>query len=179
MTFAELQWKTLSPPERALWRLLRLICRAEDASAGTLHLATIDLRSPSQQAEVNLRHATSEALERISQARGGFGELVTSHLQVVAVIPGHGQARVHPAAGAYVCPFTGPEPRNIHFWASQLVWAATVVRLARDGMHARGAWRQGGVRQAAWDAQVRFLHQFDDAEPWVEWLKAVGWQPAE
>ena len=93
MTLAELQWKALGPPERALWRIVRLICRAEDASAGTLHLATIDLRSTRERYGPNLKQVTSQALERISAARGGFGELVTGHLRIVAVVPGRGRAR--------------------------------------------------------------------------------------
>ena len=143
----------------------------EPARAGSLELATIDVRPRTQRLQHNLALATSRALERISGAGGGFGELVTSHLRVIAAMPGQAETRVHPNVAAYASPFSGPERTSAHLWASHLVWAATVSRLARDAMLARGGWREPRIRAAAWDAQVRFLRQFEDSERWVQYLE--------
>lgn len=157
--------------ERGWWRLLAKAYGGRPARASSLELATIDVRPRRERLEHDLAEATSRALERISEARSGFGELVTSHLKVVAAMPGQAETRVHPNVAAYVCPFSGPERTSAHLWASHLVWAATVIRLARDAMQARGGWREPRIRAAAWEAQVRFLRQFEDQERWIQYLE--------
>jgi hypothetical protein len=151
--------------------VLHRVYGRESARAGTLELATVDVRPRGERLEHDLSGATSRALQRISEARGGFGELVTSHLRVVAAMPGRKEPQVHPNVAAYVCAFAGPERTSAHYWASHLVWAATVVRLARNAMQTSGAWREPGIRHAAWEAQVRFLRQFDDPDRWIQYLE--------
>ena len=140
------------------------------ARSGSLELDTIDVRSASERHEYDLVPATSRALERISVAGGGFGELVTSHLRVVAAMPSKTGVRVHPVVAAFVSPFAGHERTNAHLWASHLVWAATVSRLARNAMIAHGGFREPHIRAAAWAAQQRFLRQFEEPERWIDYL---------
>jgi hypothetical protein len=171
LSLAKLRWHALGTAERGWWRLLARVYGGKPARGGSLELATIDVRPRTERLEHNLTVATSRALERISDARGGFGELVASHLRVVAAMPDYTETRVHPNVAAYLCPFSGAERTSAHLWASHLVWAATVSRLARDAMQARGGWREPRIRQAAWDAQVRFLCQFEDSEGWIQYLE--------
>jgi hypothetical protein len=171
LTLDRLRWHALGAVERGWWRLLTRVYGGDAARAGSLELATIDVWPRTDRLEHSLAEATSRALERISEARSGFGELVASHLRVVAAMPGDAETRVHPNVAAYVCGFSGPERTSAHLWASHLVWAATVSRLARDAMLARGGWREPRIRQAAWEAQMRFLRQFEDSERWIQYLE--------
>jgi hypothetical protein len=179
-SMTKVRWHALGSVERGWWRLLRRTYGAEPARAGSLELATIDVRPSSERLEYDFPSVTSRALQRVSEARGGFGELVTSHLRVVAAMPGKTDSSVHPNVGAYVCAFIGPERTNHHYWAAHLVWAATVVRLARDAMMTGAVYRVPRIRQAAWDAQVRFLRQFEDSDRWIQSLETqfgVGASP--
>jgi hypothetical protein len=171
LTLDKLRWHALGAVERGWWRLLARVYGGAPARAGSLELATVDVRPRTDRREHSLTEVTSRALERSSEARSGFGELVASHLRVVAAMPGHTETRVHPNVAAYVCPFSGPERTSAHLWAAHLVWAATVCRLARDAMQAHGGWREPRIRRAAWEAQVRFLRQFEDSERWIQYLE--------
>ena len=174
---AWLQRNPLASLERAWWRVLARCYGTTVVQAGTLQLRTLDTRSRLERIEHAVEPVTREALQRISAARGGFGELVTSHLRIVAIMPGPPEGRVHAGIGAYVTSFTGAERTNAHHWAAQLIWAATIVRLTHNAVHARRAWREPGIRQAAWEAQVRFLRSFEGGDVWVSSM-AVAWDPS-
>lgn len=120
------------------------------------------------QAEV--QNALVAALGRIARARGGFGELVNSHLGFVAALAAPKPA-VLPNVRGYVTPFTDLEASSEHYLACRLIWAATYVRLSRDAF-GRGAVRDiEAIRSAAYEAQLRFTRQFEDAEEWVQYLE--------
>ena len=117
-----------------------------------------------------IQAALTDALHRISSAKGGFGELVTSHLRFVAALDAPQSVVVVHARG-YVSPFPSVELRNPHFLACRLIWAATYVRLSRDALtHGRPRDLEG-IRRASYEAQVRFTKQFPDAQEWVEYLE--------
>ncbi len=111
-----------------------------------------------------------DALERVSLAQGGFGELVTSHLRFVAAIKAP-RSWVAVAARGYVSPFTLTERENAHYLACRLLWAATLTRFSQDA-HAHGRTLDfEAVRRASHQAQIRFSEQFPDAGTWVDYLK--------
>jgi hypothetical protein len=115
--------------------------------------------------------ALEEALRRISDARGGFGELVTSHLRFVAALDGRPAATVLVHAQGYVSPFPRVEVDNPLFLACRLIWAATFIRLSRDALAQRGPRDLSRIRQAAHEAQKRFVNQFPDPGDWLEYLE--------
>lgn len=117
-----------------------------------------------------IQKTLEDAIERIGRARGGFGELVTSHLRFVAAldVPSSSVA-VH--ARGYISPFPTMEATNAHFLACRVIWAATFVRLTRDAMHAALPRDSESIRRAAYEAQLRFTKQFSDAQEWVEYLE--------
>ena len=111
----------------------------------------------------------SEALERLSLAGQGFGELITSHLRLVAFMQPASDFAL-PYLQIYVLPLTADAKRSSHLMACQLVWAATVVRLCRDRLHFGHAIMDESINQAARNAQLRFLKQF---RGWEVWAKAL------
>ena len=117
-----------------------------------------------------IQRALADALDRISKAKGGFGELVTSHLRFVAALDAPQSAVVYYARG-YVSPFPSIECRNPHFLACRLIWAATYVRLSQDALGHERPRDLEAIRQASYEAQVRFTKQFADAQEWIEYLE--------
>jgi hypothetical protein len=151
--------------ERAYWSWMLSTSKTVRVDGlSFIHISAEGGRS-SQEIEAALR----EALARIATAKGGFGELVTSHLRFVAALDGgRSVALVH--ARGYVSPFPSVEIRNAHFLACRLIRAATHVRLSRDIL-AQGKPRDlDSIRVASHAAQVRFTKQFADAEEWIEYL---------
>jgi hypothetical protein len=120
----------------------------------------------------DLEVVLTRALKLISAAKGGFGELVTSHLRLVGSLKGT-MPYVSDNMRAYFSRFRGPEATNGEYLACQLVWAATFIRLSRDSQ-ARGVKPDlPTIRQAAHEAQLRFVRQFADSEQWVEYLEEI------
>ena len=126
-----------------------------------------DKRRTHAELEVVLKHA----LQLISMAKGGFGELVTSHLRLVGAVRVH-----HPAAWTsvrgYISPFRGHEGTNSQYLACQLVWAATFIRLCQDSFALGKEPELSRVRDAAVEAQLRFVRQFDNSDEWSAYLLA-------
>lgn len=152
-----------------LWELGRAILQVSRAKYGDLELAFFDLRSSKERNRDEVRRVLQDALERLSAAKSGFGELIADHLRMVAVMPApHG--RVLFKLKAYVCPFDGAERRSGHYLACRLIWAATTLRLTRDRLAHNLPVDAAAIETAARQAQLRFLQQF---EGWEEWSKAL------
>jgi hypothetical protein len=77
---------------------------------------------------------------------------------------------VIPRQQAYVCRFDGAERHNGHYLACLLIWAATSIRLARDGAAYKILMDKGAIKQASQEAPLRFLKQFPG---WEEWVNAL------
>jgi hypothetical protein len=117
-----------------------------------------------------IRAALADALEQISVARGGFGELVGSHLKFVVALNTQ-DARVLRYARGYVTSFPTLEIINPHYLACRLIWAATYVRLVHDMIVHRLTIDLRQVREASRTAQLRFIGQFPDAAEWRAYLE--------
>jgi hypothetical protein len=134
-----------------------------------LSIDLLDLRPPAERDPEGLRPVLKDALQRLSMAKGGFGELVTSHLKMIVA------ARISPERilhkqRTYVCRFEGDERRDGHYLACLLIWAAVSGRLARDQEAYRPTPNQSAISTAAQEAQLRFLKQFPDWEHWADLL---------
>lgn len=152
--------------ERAYWWWMLRTSSVE--LAGGLRFIHISTRGNRPASDV--RAVLDSAMDRISRAKGGFGELVTSHLRFVTALDAPAPVVVVYARG-YVSPFQPPEMTNAHFLACRIIWAATYVRLSREAL-ARGAERDlNAIRNAAYEAQLRFTKQFSDAAEWIEYLE--------
>ena len=140
------------------------------ATAGDLRLEFMDIRRPPKRNPEALRRVLNDALGRLSAAGQGFGELVTSHLRTVVATDDVRQEYALPTS-AWGSTFEGQSSTNGHFVACELIWAATAIRLARDAKAAGRHPDLTAMREACWAAQQRFLHQFDDADVWIDYLK--------
>lgn len=161
------QWALLL---QAPWlRLLREAVAEREATAGSLRLKFMDVRRAPRHDPDALKAVLTEALERLSAARNGFGELVVDHLRLV-VAADHVEKHYDLGASAWGSRFQGRERYDAHYLACHLIWAATAVRLARDAAHAKQSFDRARVRAACWEAQKRYLGQFADAEDWIEYM---------
>lgn len=158
--------------QRFYWPLARAVFREERVRVGELELGVLDLR-PRPREPRQLRHIVQEALGRLSIAKGGFGELVTSHLKTV-VASGVSEDAVLYDARVYVCNFRGPELTNPQYLACLLVWASTSIRLSRDASARGKPPNDQEIAKAAREAQLRFVHQFAQAEAWVQFILGQG-----
>jgi hypothetical protein len=140
------------------------------ATAGDLRLQFMDLRKPPLRDPEGLQGVLGDALDRVSHAGQGFGELVTSHLRMVVATDQVAQAYVL-SSSAWASTFQDQSRTNGHILVCKLIWAATSIRLARDAQRANRALDTATIRDAAWDAQQRFLHQFADAEEWIAYMQ--------
>jgi hypothetical protein len=147
----------------------REVFRNRFARHGDLQLLVMDLRRKELRNPAELVRVTSEALSRISAAGQGFGELVTSHLQAV-VAAEDPSTTTAVSVRAYASDFRGHEAQNGHYLACQLVWAATATRLTWDARRTKRVIDQNALRDACWEAQKRFLSQFQNAYEWIEYL---------
>jgi hypothetical protein len=152
--------------ERAYWGLAKRVYRAK--RVGGIEFVYIDADGHRPAAE--LQRTLVEALDLISAARGGFGELVTSHLRLVAAVQVPNVYALH-TVRAYVSPFRGHEATNSQYLACQLVWAATFIRLSRDVLARGEALNKPAIRQASYEAQKRFLEQLPNSEEWIDYLE--------
>jgi hypothetical protein len=153
---------------RLPWRtILRSIFTDNTASHKDLDLTVMDWRPRLPEGAPEPIPVVSDALRRISAAGQGFGELVASHLRTV-IITHDLPSEVVPGTRAWVTNFSRAEARNSHYLACRLIWVATATRLARDAKRSGKPLDSGQVRRACWDAQRRFLLQFEDAERWIE-----------
>ncbi len=114
-----------------------------------------------------------EAFGEVSRAKGGFGELVMSHLRFVAAKQVKGSFAM-PAVRGFVSPFDGPEGSDPRYLAARLVWAATYIRLYRDIAAQGRVGGRDGIRRAAYDAQLRFLKLLPDTEQLQSYLGDLG-----
>jgi hypothetical protein len=149
--------------------ILKESWRDRYAVAGDLRLRYVDLRHGAARDPEGLERVLSDALEHLSYAGQGFGELVTSHLQTVVAMDRvtHGWA---PGKSAWASNFQGMARTNGHFVACQLVWYATAIRLERDRKASGRALNKTAMRDACRAAQERYLRQFDDAEQWIRYM---------
>ena len=150
--------------------MLRRLYRARRVQASDLELEILDARPPGRRNVPELKAVVADALERISAAKGGFGELVTSHLRTLAAME-VSRELVIPRQQAYVCRFDGAERSNGHYLACLLIWAATSIRLARNSTAYRIPMDKSAIKKASQEAQLRFLKQFPG---WEEWVKALN-----
>jgi hypothetical protein len=152
---------------RAPWPLIaREAWLTRSAKAGDLTLRVMDLRGKNTRHPNALTAVVRDALERLSAARQGFGELVTSHLHTIVAVDERTRA-IWVKERVFASQFRGPEQNSGHYLACQLIWTATAIRLTRDWRAAGRSLDRVHVRQACWEAQKRFLEQFNDAEVWI------------
>ena len=152
--------------ERAYWRWMLRTSSAMLPQG--LRFIYVSARGDKTSAELQV--VLVGALSRISQAKGGFGELVNSHLRFVAALDAPKPMVVVNARG-YVTPFTDLEVSNEHYLACRLIWAATYVRLSRDAIVHKVTRDLDAIRRVSYEAQMRFTKQFADAKEWVEYLE--------
>ena len=143
----------------------------ETAEGYDLKLMVIDARPIAQRNLAQLVDTVSDALRRLSLARQGFGELVTSHLRAVIAVDSRHDDGASWAARAYGSRFDGPEATNSHLLACNLIWAATTVRLTRDAEYRKEPLDRARLNRACTEAQRRFVEQFDDAAEWITYLR--------
>jgi hypothetical protein len=152
--------------ERAYWTIAKKLYSSKNVNGIDFVYVEADADVSAEQIESTL----IKALDMIAAAQGGFGELVKSHLRLVAAIK-----VPHPYAShnsrAYVSPFRGHEAAHGRYLACQLVWAATFIRLSRDVLTKTKAIDKTPIRRAAYEAQLRFVRQFDDSDQWVKYLE--------
>jgi hypothetical protein len=112
------------------------------------------------------------ALQLISEAKQGFGELVADHLRQVIVATGVRVLSVNPPA--YWESFDWEDTVDPHQVACLLVWAATAIRLYRDARRSRRRLADSQVENACWEAQQRFLKQLPDGDWWIDRMRPRG-----
>ena len=134
-----------------------------------LRLCVMDIRPKSSRNPQAVVDITTNALNRISDAGQGLGELVTSHLDTV-VAAENPLITIGVSVRTYASDFRGHEGKNAHYLACQLVWAATAVRLGWNGRQSGRDLDSATTHQACWEAVKRFLSQFDDAYAWMEYM---------
>ena len=153
-------------------RTLRLLWRGLDdldvARSGTLTLKVMDLRPKDSYDPPALVLIVSRALNQLSLAGQGCAGLVVDHVQRVVAADRIRTLAIKQAE--YWDNFTSHEARNPHYLACQLLWAATAIRLYRDGLASHKRPERRLVREACWAAQKRFLEQFPDAEEWIAYM---------
>lgn len=152
--------------ERVYWWLAKRVYQTK--RIGGIEFVYIDADGHRPAAELEM--ALAEALSLISAARGGFGELVVSHLWLVAAVQVPSVYALH-SVRAYVSPFRGHEATNSQYLACQLVWAATFIRLSRDVLARGDVLNKTVIRRASYEAQKRFLEQLPNSEEWIDYLE--------
>jgi hypothetical protein len=153
--------------QRALWWTARRVF-------GTRRVGDIDfvyISADKERTHAELEVVLKHALRLISLAKGGFGELVTSHLKLVGAVRLRDPAAWTSVRG-YISPFRGHEGTNSQYLACQLVWAATFIRLCHDSFALGKEPELIGIREAAVEAQLRFVRQFENSDEWSAYLLA-------
>jgi hypothetical protein len=152
--------------ERAYWWWMLRTSRVADVDG----LRFIFIGSRDGAGREACREVLAEAVATIRAGGGGFGELVLSHLRFVAAVD-HPTGWVAVSAKGFVCPFGRRIVESSRLLACRLVWAATVVRLARDAMASAEAPSPQALARAAEEVQQRFLSQFPASESWTQYLR--------
>jgi hypothetical protein len=142
------------------------------ATFGELSLRVIDLRSGADRNPERVTTQVSAALQLISAAGQGFGELVVDHLHQVLVAPGIHHISVKPPVywGTSAC----LESDDAEYIACELIWVATAIRLYRDAKKTGRRANAAKVADACWQAQERFLGTLPDASWWIQRLRPRG-----
>lgn len=138
---------------------------------GNVDIIFID--AAASQTRRSVAKVVEDAFGEVSRAKGGFGELVMSHLRFVAAKRVKGSFAM-PAVQGFVSPFEGPEGSDARYLAARLVWAATYIRLYRDAAARGRVTSRDGIRRAAYDAQLRFLQLLPDTEELQNYLGEFG-----
>lgn len=154
---------------RLFWAILTGRAKVETIHSGTLQLDLLDLRPDADRRQKQLHAVVADALIQVSEAKGGFGELVTSHLKLLVAVQVP-RSRILHQQRAFVSSFDGDESRDSRYLACLLVWAAVSTRLARDQEAYRAGADPQAIRAAAQEAQLRFVKQFPDWEHWADVL---------
>ena len=113
--------------------------------------------------------ALEQALVHIGWGKGGFGELVTSHLRFVASLDSGRSVALKYARG-YASSFKRQELESPHLLACNLVWAATITRLTWDALHHRRTPDTARIIEFAQQERLRFIRQWPDSEQWERYL---------
>lgn len=163
------------PLQRAWWALLRKVYPPAQIRKGPLQLTVMDARPVHDRTSASSTQLVEDALERISTASQGFGELVADHLQLVAFMDVNADFAL-PYLKTYVTPLRSGKRPSGHMIACQLVWAATVIRLSRDRLQFGRDADDKEIIGAAERAQLRFIQQFPNWEEWAESLHLSGYQ---
>ena len=79
-----------------------------------------------------------------------------------------------PVVRGFVSPFAGREGTDARYLAARLVWAATHVRLFRDSAAHNRPRKRDEIRQAALEAQLRFLQQLPDTSELQDFVRKEG-----
>jgi hypothetical protein len=153
------------PFQRGVWWLAKRFYQVQSIKG----IEFMDMRPDRRADGHEVLELIGQAIDWISTAKAGFGELVTSHLRLVVAMPSDSE-RALPTVRIYVSPFEGHERRNSQYLACRLIWAATYIRLARDADARRSPRDEVAIQRACYDAQVRFAKQFEGWEEWVEYL---------
>lgn len=153
------------PLQGVIWWIVLRIFDVENVG----ELQVIDLRDD-QNNHPLLVQRLGEAQDWIRKRRGGFPELVFSHIDTVIAIEQDNTAV--PKRRLFVTAFKEAEQDTSFYLACQLVWAATFIRLQRDSTMFKLRRPKQSMRQKAIDEQVRFASHFPDAEGWVRKLQA-------
>jgi len=151
--------------ERLYWRWV-LVTEPQVSIRG---LRFVYLSAEHNRSQDALARVLEEAMERISVAKGGFGELVGSHLRFIAAINAP-RSWIATSARGYISTFPDMEVDNPHYLACRIVWAATFVRLSHDHPGKMGTNHRDAINRAAYEAQVRFVDQFPDSDKWTAYL---------
>jgi hypothetical protein len=160
-------WRLFTLP----WLLIVKEAWAERAAtSGDLRMSFMDIRRPPHRDPEGLGRVLGDALAHLSQAKQGFGELVTSHLRMVLATDSSACAYYLPNS-VWASTFQDQSRTNSYILACHLIWAATSIRLARDAHAGRRSIEQTVIAAAAWEAQQRFLRQFPGAEEWIDYMR--------
>ena len=142
------------------------------AQHGDLKLRVIDLRAPPERAPESVVAQVTAALQLISQAKQGFGELVVDHLRQVIVARDVRVLSINPPA--YWESFDWEDTIDPQRVACLLIWAATAIRLYRNARRSHVPIAHSQVDNACWEAQQRFLKQLPDGDWWIDRMRPKG-----
>lgn len=153
--------------EAWLWRLNRLLFTVSTEGS----ISIIDLKSNSDSSRVFVK-SVKQAFDLISEAGGGFGELVKDQLKVVARTTVR-RRWVSDNVRGYFTPFNAEERDNPTYFATRLVFAATSIRLYRDAIENHRWPDRERVWKQSIEEQLRFVKQFEDSEKWERYIRAA------
>lgn len=149
--------------ERAFWTLAGWLCTRRVIRG--LQFVFVNARGDRLVQE--LAPVLEQALERVAVAGERYEHLVRDNLRFVAAANVREDYASVPAQG-YVSSFKHSEAASPHYLASNLIWAAEFIRFRRS---LPGAQDKAAAYAAAKNAQLRFVREFPDAEPWVEYIE--------